>query len=145
MKVRAWTLLAVACVGCAGPSSDAPISAEDFPVVACTVAYRSAVTEPLQSTEEVSLRPGETETLTFDEAAIDLTYDFSEQEGATMRIDARQPGAEHYLSRGLYQFIAGEPPDNAFAGGHGFTGLVYIQPPDSTAEAQYFCQTEPAE
>ena len=40
----------------------------------------------------------------------------------------------------LYQF--GEPPENRFDGGHGFTGLHYVYHPESEAELQFRASVE---
>ncbi len=60
-------------------------------------------------------------------------------------IDAELPDADDFFSRDLYQFLDDEPPPaRIFAGGHGFTGLAYIHPPDTSAEVQYSCRAQDA-
>lgn len=71
--------------------------------------------------------------------------EYSEQEGGTLIVDERLPedGDFEFFHRGLYQFVPGDAPTGeTFDGGHGFTGLAYVQPPGSTAETQYICVAE---
>ncbi len=44
------------------------------------------------------------------------------------------------IEHSLFQFEASEDPINQFTGGHGFTGLRYVNDPRSGAELQYFCR-----
>lgn len=126
--------------GCSRPAAG-PIDVSDLPAVVCTVAYRSAVTEPLDDQDEITLEPGERDTVSFDDLEVDLIYDASPQEGGALRVDASEPGAEGLLVRNLYQ-LPGSDPLPSFVGGTGFTGLVYVYPPGSDAEAQYFCAAD---
>lgn len=136
-------MLVSLAAGCAtGPSEgvEGPASEGDFPPVVCTVAYRSSVERPPETQEPIRLEPGDGRTLTFDDVVLALDYDFSAGEGGALRLDAVEPESEDILMRGLYQLAPGEPPPSAFVGGHGFTGLVYVHPPRSEAEAQYYCE-----
>ncbi len=139
--VLAVLLLAtVTTAACAEKPRHSRLAVDDFPVARCRVAYRPTLSTGLQS-EEVELRPGDGRSLAFHDVTIEMTYSFSKFEGATLWIDAKLPNATNFFTRSFYQFIAGQPPTgHLFQGGHGFTGLVYVHPPGSSSEAQYFCQ-----
>lgn len=132
---------ALILTGCtAGPGDDAS-TASDPPDVSCTVAYRSAVTEPLEPSREVTLMAGESDNVELGDVTIAFDYSSSESEGASVRVDAFPAGSDAPLTRTLYQFIDGRPPTgDLFAGGHGFTGLSYVYPPGASSEAQFWCR-----
>lgn len=128
----------VGLTGCVG-GGDGPVSADDFPSVVCTVAYRPDLSQA-PSSQEVTLEPGGQRTVEHEQLVVDLAYDLDPGEGAALRIDVAPPGADGPRSRDLYQLVAGDPPEEGWlAGGHGFTGLSYVRAPDGAAEIQHFC------
>lgn len=137
-------VLAALLAGCSGQQGPGGFDPADAVELSCTLTYRSAVTEPIQEQEDVVVAPGETRTVAFDPLEIDLVYDVSPQEGATLRIDAREPGSDEPFVRNLYQFTDDGPPQD-FAGQTGFTGLTYLHPPGTDAEVQYFCSADAAD
>ena len=60
-------------------------------------------------------------------------------EGPARSIQVFPTGSSDPLARTLYQLPRTQPLRDQFIGGHGFTGLVFVQDPTSGAEIQYFC------
>jgi len=60
-------------------------------------------------------------------------YDSDEHEGSSVGIDV---GELHWLFQ-----LHDEAPQNQFAGGHGFTGLVYVTHATTQEELQFFCES----
>lgn len=68
-----------------------------------------------------------------------LSARYADSEGDTYFLVAVYAGKKE-LHRGLYQFVHDHPPGFEFAGGHGFTGLVYVAAPDGRGDYQYSCE-----
>ena len=138
-------LLLAACGG--GDNGDAdttqPVSPPDL---TCHVAYRPAVTQPIQQELDIDL-PADPDAgitapqrhLAFDRLTLDATYDAGPFEGPALSIQVFPTGSADPLARTLYQLPRTQPLRDQFLGGHGFTGLVFVQDPTSGAEIQYFC------
>ena len=96
----------------------------------------------IERSEDVELTARSEETVRFDDASVHFSYLFVEGEGATVitRVTAR----ETEFHRTLYQLGGGGEGETialpTFLGDHGFTGLNYAYPPDSSAEVQYWCE-----
>lgn len=74
----------------------------------------------------------------FDDMTVTLLYDVN-----MLKLTASDPKTGKEIYGSLYQVQPGLK--NQFAGGHGFTGLSYIQHPTSDAQLQTFSEVKPAE
>lgn len=137
IAVIATTAALTSCQTETDARGDAPAG----PDVTCTVTSRPSVMVPMETEDRIEVEPGSTHTVELDHAVITLTYDATNYDVWSLRVDASEPGAETYFTRTLYQFTGPEPP-SSFAGDTGFTGLTYLHPPGSEAEIQYLCRAE---
>ena len=114
---------------------------ESFTSIECQAFYRPSLGQA----------PGEgkTITLTGDNAA--ETVEFENMVFAAQHLDDPGEGKSLVLSvtasdtgdevmRQLYQIDGEKGLNNQFVGGHGFTGLGYVNHPTSPAELQFFCE-----
>ncbi|MBX2851018.1 MAG: hypothetical protein KTR15_04640 [Phycisphaeraceae bacterium] len=74
----------------------------------------------------------------FDDMTVTLLYDVN-----MLKLTISDPKTGEEIYGGLYQIQPGLK--NQFAGGHGFTGLSYIEHPTSDAQLQTFSEVKPAE
>ena len=126
--------------GCAMQPSSGPSA---YPVVECSVAYRSSPEMSQQDTQMIEMAAGDKpKFLQWDDLTLQVRYDFSEYESTTFIIDVLKSGEEAYLTRSLYQLSQERPLENQFSGGHGFTGLHYVHHPETQAELQFFCSAK---
>jgi hypothetical protein len=131
------TLLLVSCSPSpeeAGGQSVAPVSID------CQVFYRPSVTESLSESAITLTMHGDHEVVEFDELEFNAQYWDDQFEGRSLSISVASPDTGDEIVRQLYQMDRGKSLVNQFIGGHGFTGLIYVYHPDSTAELQYFCE-----
>lgn len=147
----------VACNGSGAPSSaeptdtanaglDGPSDAADGSIE-CTYAYRQSNEvgegqtgqEPAFQLEERTLTVAAGEDATERLGALTFRVGFQtyESELDTISLSASAEGAQ-VLSI-LYQLSSGLP-QNQFAGGHGFTGLLYFTHPTQGGDYQAFCE-----
>lgn len=116
----------------------------------CTVVSRPSVQQPLDQEATVSIEFGEdtqegVSDRTFQESGPFLWEAFRDDEefhGRALRVVVSTLKPRREITRTLYQLDRSEAPKNNFGGGHGFTGLVYVNDPASPAELQYFCSVE---
>ena len=135
--MAALALLSTGCVFQQGSGQSA------HPVVECGVAYRSSIEEDVQDTLTFEMAPDDEEKfLRFEDLTLHARYDLFEYESTTFIIDVLQSGEEAYLTRSLYQLSKERPLENPFIGGHGFTGLTYVQHPQTRAELQFYCSAK---
>jgi hypothetical protein len=126
--------------GCGSDDASSKGGTADPLNVTCEVFYRPDAGMPLEAAPEITFSGGnqwgsaEFERLTFEARFQDDQY-----EGRALSISITTPDNGDVLTSQLYQFDSKNPPQNQFIGGHGFTGLVYVYHPDSSAEMQYFC------
>lgn len=131
-------LLAALLPACGGTA--APRAAQ----ITCHTTYRPSVTVPIESEGSVVI-PG------------DIDAEYEAPESGDLRLQARYwtgaadgeralqllvtpAGAAEPLLTHLYQLPQDSGPQNQFAGGHGFTGLIYVYHPTSGAELQFWCE-----
>jgi len=132
------TVLSV--VGCspspeeAGGQSVVPVSID------CRVAYRPSVTESLSESAITLTTNGDHEVIEFDDMEFNAQYRDDQFEGRSLLISVTSTDTGDEVVRQLYQMDRGKNLINQFIGGHGFTGLIYVYHPSSTAELQYFCE-----
>ena len=131
----------VLLVGCrpspeeAGEQSVVPVSID------CRVFYRPSVTETLSGESAVTLTTsGDHEIIEFDDMEFSAQYWDDQFEGRSLVISVASPDTGDEVVRQLYQMDRGKSLINQFIGGHGFTGLIYVYHPTSTAELQCFCE-----
>lgn len=130
----------VLSVGCspspeeAGRQSVVPVSID------CRVFYRPSVTESLSESAITLTTNGDHEVIEFDDMQFSAQYWDDQFEGRSLLISVTSPDTGDEVVRQLYQMGRGKSLINQFIGGHGFTGLIYVYHPSSTAELQYFCE-----
>jgi hypothetical protein len=131
----------VLLVGCspspeeAGGQSVVPVSID------CRVFYRPSVTETLSGESAVTLTTsGDHEIIEFDDMEFSAQYWDDQFEGRSLVISVASPDTGDEVVRQLYQMDRAKSLINQFIGGHGFTGLIYVYHPSSTAELQCFCE-----
>lgn len=110
-------------------------------IITCTVAYRSSVEQPIEQEELLTFTSERDEqTLLFADAIFHATYEPGKiNNERSLRLWVTDMGNTNTHQSQLYQLQADSGPQNQFAGGHGFTGLHYSYPPNSSAELQYWC------
>ena len=130
----------VLLVGCspspeeAGGQSVVPVSID------CRVFYRPSVTESLSESAITLTTSGDHEIIEFDDMEFNAQYWDDQFEGRSLLISVASPDTGDEVVRQLYQMDRGKSLINQFIGGHGFTGLIYVYHPSSTAELQCFCE-----
>jgi hypothetical protein len=130
----------VLLVGCspspeeAGGQSVVPVSID------CRVFYRPSATESLSESAITLTTNGDHEVIEFDDMEFNAQYWDDQFEGRSLLISVASPDTGDGVVRQLYQMDRGKSLINQFIGGHGFTGLIYVYHPSSTAELQCFCE-----
>ncbi|MCP4538609.1 MAG: hypothetical protein GY832_15860 [Chloroflexi bacterium] len=126
---------------CRTPSKQANQQSTAPSNIDCQVFYRASTGASLSEGSLVALTPnGGLEVATFDELEFSAHYSGDQFEGPSVSISVIAPDTGEQIVRQLYQIDQAKGLVNQFVGGHGFTGLVYVYRPGSTAEMQYFCQ-----
>lgn len=133
-------LIALAC-GETGPDENP--TGEIVPLtIECHLAYRAAVTVPIELEQTLELSSAETaRTADLGDLRFGATYfngEFS-GEGRFLKVSVLSIEDDREVTSQLYQLSKTEPPKNEFHGGHGFTGLSYAYHPSSSSELQYWC------
>ena len=110
--------------------------------IECHLAYRAAVTVPIELEQTLELSSAETaRTADLGDLRFGATYfngEFS-GEGRFLKVSVLSIEDDREVTSQLYQLSKTEPPKNEFHGGHGFTGLSYAYHPSSSSELQYWC------
>jgi hypothetical protein len=117
----------------AGGRSAAPFSVE------CQVFYRASMAESFAESTVTLAQGGDHQVVEHDDLRFDAEYWDDEYEGQSLSIYVSDMDTGDELVRQLYQIDRAKDLVNQFVGGHGFTGLIYVYHPSSTAEMQYFC------
>ena len=129
-------LLLAACrpspEGAGGRSAD-PFSVE------CQVFYRASMAESFAESTVTLAQGGDHQVVEHDGLRFDAEYWDDPYEGQSLSISVTDLDTGEELVRQLYQIVRAKGLVNQFVGGHGFTGLIYVYHPSSTAEVQYFC------
>jgi hypothetical protein len=134
-------LLLSSCDGLSGArgTEEAPL----VPVnIACSAAYRSSVTVPIESENSAALSDENREAvIPYPDLAFRASYlNDAPFEGRSIKIWVLENGSEREISSVLYQLPAGKLENQMV--GHGFTGLNYVYHPSSGAELQFWCTAE---
>ncbi len=150
-KVR-WAYLLICLLSCtllslAGcdPATEPQAPTEEaaaLQAIECHTAYRHSVTVPPEREATLTLTSTTREQqITFSDLVLHARYWHDEPggEGPGLRLAVTAVDSTSELAATLYQLPTHTPPQNQFAGGHGFTGLSYVYHPNSGAELQYWC------
>ena len=145
----AAALLATACAAQPAAEPDAGDQGQNDPAafaetLTCHVAYRPAVTVPIEREETITLGDvEEEETLSFADLDFHAAYTPGEVTmERSLRLWVTPAGSQATLTSQLYQLAQESGPHNQFQGGHGFTGLTYVYHPETGAEMQFWCTAE---
>lgn len=109
--------------------------------VTCEASYRPSVTAPAQESKTLRLVPeqnGDGATVKFQDLSLKAVYVVPPTEAPALSVSVASADGKAVASS-LYQLQRERRTVNQFAGGHGFTGLVYVYAPASEAELQYYC------
>ena len=136
--------LAAAFAGCGDDEAGGPGEGSGLPAaVECGTQYRpdaermTGAEEPVLRVERSDGLAGSTGSLEFETMTLSVTYVAEAPEGRSVDLTVVSAAGEPLL-RALYQI--GDPPleDIRFAGGHGFTGLHYVD--HEGAQLQVWCE-----
>lgn len=143
MKIIVPVVLACLAVsfGCAAQEEAAPKSSKVQ--VICHLAYRAnpagkfqekkiAIEIPLQSGPVPEIARTKTKIHKFNDMHVRISYDVN---SLSVSVTDSKTGKQIYSQ--LYQLQPGLK--NQFSGGHGFTGLAYINHPTSKTQLQMWC------
>ncbi len=101
-------------------------------------AFRKSDTMAISDDKEVFLEPGKLVNITIGEFKIWAKRSEDRYEGSSLVIDVSDLKTGKRINHVLYQY--GNDLHNQFIGGHGFTGLNYVNAPRSKAELQFMCR-----
>ena len=131
-------------VGCDAVGGDNSEGSSKTGAIICEVFYRAGSGDALSPAPAILFQSGsDQQYLIFDDMTFNAGFQDDEFEGRALYIAITGVDESEEISRQLYQFDAGNPPENQFIGGHGFTGLQYVFSPGSTGKIfEYFCHIE---
>ncbi|KAA3664202.1 MAG: hypothetical protein DWQ04_06920 [Chloroflexi bacterium] len=136
-----FVLLGLLLVACGGETAvSSPPKSE---AIACTVAYRAGVSQPIEREESIAFGDSDSEqTVAFTDLEFHAAYSAGELNNErALRVWVTSAGDETAVFHStLYQLNLNSGPQNQFVGGHGFTGLNYSYHPTSGAEMQFWCE-----
>ena len=130
----------VLLVGCSPSPEEAGGQSVVTVSIDCRVFYRPSVTESFSESAVTLTTSGDREIIEFDDMEFHANYWDDQFEGRSFSIYVSSPDTGDEFVRHLYQMDRGKSLMNQFIGGHGFTGLIYVYHPSSTAELQGFCE-----
>jgi hypothetical protein len=108
--------------------------------IECQVFYRPSVGQsPGDGTVIDLVGHGDRGTSEYTDMVFDAQFNDDPGEGPSLVISVTAKDSGDQILRQLYQIDRAKGLQNQFIGGHGFTGLVYVYHPASSAELQYFC------
>lgn len=160
-------LVASLCIGCgesSDPVGDGNPGGNDDPAggtnsvgdpgagsVDCTFYYRASnevmedqsPDDPAFQFEEhtLTVAADESESMTLEGLTLNLSYSDDAFEGGT--VSMRVTAGDIRLFSTLYQLQDRQLPTNQFVGGHGFTGLMYLNHPTDGGDYQLLCKSVP--
>jgi hypothetical protein len=129
------------------PPVDVPADAPPGRTIACTFYHRPDfelssepdLSEVPEGEEEILLiPPNEDRALALGQMTLSGYYSSDTFEGSSFNL--RATAGETQVLGALYQFSR-TLPMNQFAGGHGFTGLLYLTHPSDGGNYQAFCES----
>lgn len=109
--------------------------------ITCNAAYRSGISVPIEREASFTLGDEDSrDTITFSDLVFHAQYSSGELDRErALRLWVTEAGQTAELISQLYQLPLDSGPLNQFVGGHGFSGLNYVQHPESGAELQFWC------
>lgn len=118
------------------PGGEQPVALD----IVCQVFYRSSVEQsPGDGTMIELAGHGDRGTAEYADMVFGAQLFDDPGEGPSLILSVTSRDSGNQILRQLYQIDRAKGLHNQFVGGHGFTGLVYVYHPASTAELQYFC------
>lgn len=136
-----FLFFAILSAACSSLSQPEPTSKATE--IQCTVAYRSAVTQPIEREETLIFADADLEQqVVFDDAVFNAAYtsgDFNGERSLRLWVTDSADSAQAYQSQ-LFQLEIDNGHANQFVSSHGFTGLYYSYHPVSGSEMQYWCK-----
>ena len=147
LSARRSTRIAIALAGlisltaCGGDPSESKGEKPTPLSITCTAFARSSVESSVMKRRALRLGPeSTTRSVTVGAFRVRAQFAADEFEGRSLDVFAfAATGSKEPLTQEKYQFDPQEKPVNQFTGGHGFTGLMYVNHPTSDAELQLFC------
>ena len=132
----------LALTGCGDEkSAGATQSPESFSIT-CKIFERSSVESSKMRSRTLNLGPKTgTKSVTVGDFKARAQFSADEFEGRALDFFVFAKGESEPITQAKYQFDDKDAPVNQFVGGHGFSGLVYVNHPTTGAELQYFCET----
>ena len=131
----------VLLLGCTPPPS-ASVRPAVVPVrIECQVFYRASTSESLSESSVQLTTDGDVEVIEFDDLGFSASYFDDGFEARALVISITNLDSGDEIARQLNQMDRGKSLINQFIGGHGFTGLIYVNHPSSPGELQYFCES----
>ena len=123
----------------AGAGVDAPSELS----LTCKVFERPSVESSTMKGRTLRLGPEPTtRSVTLGDFRVRAQYAADDFDGRTLDVFIFPKGESEPLSQNKYQFDSEKSPENQFLGGQGFTGLVYVNHPQTEAELQFFCEAD---
>ncbi len=108
--------------------------------VSCRAFTRPNVETSIQERKTIRSGPeGDDQSVYIGDFRFRNLFSADEFEGTSLVVYVYPQGKRKAITHTLYQFDSSKPPTNQFPGGHGFTGLIYVNHPDMGAELQFFC------
>jgi hypothetical protein len=145
-KRTRWTILffifSLLVAGCSTSSQGGANETVEFAGIKCSVYYRPTAGQPLGENIVTFTEHGDQESIELEDMTFNAQYFTDQYEGTSLSMSVTNLVDGSELIRQLFQIDREKGLRDQFIGGHGFTGLVYIFHPDSTAEMQYFCQVQ---
>jgi hypothetical protein len=132
--------ITVLSASCSSSPEEASRQSVDPVSIDCRVFYRSSVTKHLSETAITLTTNGDHKIIAFDDMEFNAQYWDDQFEGRSLLISVTSSDTGNEVVRQLYQMDRGKRLINQFIGEHGFTGLIYVYHPGSTAELQCFCE-----
>jgi hypothetical protein len=140
LKIFTYLISVLLLSGCVASESESGSRSSEQIQITCEVFFRPSVGMPLEASPEISFEEGnERQSADFESLSFEAIFQDDPYEGRALKVNVTTLDQSKTVVSQLYQFDSQNPPVNQFVGGHGFTGLVYVFHPDSSAEMQYFC------
>ena len=106
----------------------------------CSFFFRESSEQPSFEEQVLAIPPNQDVVATL--GKLDLKARFSSDQFEGNAFSLSVAAGETSVWSALYQF-GDTLPENQFAGGHGFTGLIYLTHPSEGGDYQLFCESVP--
>jgi hypothetical protein len=133
--------IAAALSGCAAAQvPPAPAAAASIaPAFVCRAFLRPTPQARIEPLDEIRMSEPGDRSVSLGGFRFRVLYSNDRYEGAAIGTYVYSGPGDQPVEHTLFQFDPDEGLVDQFRGGHGFTGLHYVDPPGSAAELQYFC------